>query len=215
MSKIIDLTNKKFGKLTVISISSFKHHHNRSIYWNCICDCGNKGIYNGYYLRNGDTQSCGCRKIAIHTQRLTKHGWSGTSTYSIWKGMINRCTNPNFSFYPHYGGRGIKVCKEWQENFINFLNDMGEKPFNKSLDRIDNFKGYSPDNCRWASAKTQARNTRRNIKIGEIRNGWKIIERITVNNIYKAKAQCIKCNRIVTRTTDNLTHRPCHCSPLS
>jgi hypothetical protein len=214
MPKFIDLNGQKFGQLTVLCKSSFKHFRNRCIYWKCRCDCGKIDIYNGAYLRNGDTQSCGCRKIAMHTKRLTKHGLYGTPTYQIWKGIVNRCTNKNEPAYPRYGGRGITVGDRWRNNFLNFLEDMGERPPDKSIDRINNSKGYFKENCRWTSPKTQARNTRRHVDIGEVRNGWEIIDRVTENNIYKAKAKCIKCNRIVIWETDNLTHRSCHCPSL-
>lgn len=90
-----------------------------------------------------------------------RHGQFGTRTYNIWGKMIQRCLNPKSSNYQHYGGRGILVCERWLD-FENFYADMGKAPASLSLDRIDNEKGYSPDNCRWATGKEQCRNTRRN-----------------------------------------------------
>ena len=86
--------------------------------------------------------------------------------YNAWCGMKTRCTNPNRPYFADYGGRGITVCERWRDDFAAFLADMGPKPSPRhSIDRIDNTKGYGPDNCRWATPADQARNTRRNINI--------------------------------------------------
>lgn len=92
------------------------------------------------------------------------HGGSRTVAYQRWEAMIQRCTNPNAKQYSDYGGRGIKIHEPWFK-FVNFLADMGQPPEKHSLDRINNDFSYSPDNCRWADAKTQHRNTRRNVFI--------------------------------------------------
>lgn len=106
----------------------------------------------------------------------TKHGYAGrgkqTKTYMIWGGMIARCTNPKDKSYPRYGGRGIDVCARWR-TFENFLADMGEKPEGMSIERIDNSRGYFPENCRWIPLAEQSRN-RRNVRLltfnGKTRN---------------------------------------------
>lgn len=91
-----------------------------------------------------------------------KHGYRNTPTYNSWMNMKVRCKNPKTHGYHNYGGRGIKVCEEWNNSFIKFLCDMGERPTGMSLDRINSEKGYYKDNCRWASDKQQLRNTRVN-----------------------------------------------------
>lgn len=98
--------------------------------------------------------------------RFRKHGHAPrngkkSKTYTTWRGMRNRCTNPKAPAYKNYGGRGITVCTEWRF-FKNFLRDMGESPKELSLDRVDNSKGYSKENCRWATKTEQAQNTRKN-----------------------------------------------------
>lgn len=88
-------------------------------------------------------------------------GWSLTRTYRIWHGMKDRCLNKNNARFNRYGGRGITVCERWMD-YRNFLADMGERPDGMSIDRIDNTKGYSPENCRWATTKQQSRNKSNN-----------------------------------------------------
>jgi len=157
MPAFIDVTGKKFGRLTA------KAYLGKS-YWSCICDCGNTAEVTMYRMKSGNTTSCGCRKRSVLGEATTKHGKAGTRTHRIWKAMRSRCNNPNLPRYKDYGGRGITVCKRW-EKFENFLADMGEAPKGMSIDRVNNDKGYSPKNCKWATTKEQNNNTRNTIRV--------------------------------------------------
>lgn len=159
-----DISGKRFGRLLIIGVS---HSEKRArlkgtvLYWKCKCDCGNEVIISGPNLNKGDSHSCGCYHSDLLIAANTKHGFCGTSEYDIWNGMKQRCENPNSRGYKNYGGRGITVCQEWIESFDAFYAYMGPRPTNLSIDRINNDGNYEPGNCRWATAKEQAQNTRR------------------------------------------------------
>lgn len=157
MPKALDLTNQRFGTL----VAKYATRLNGVRVWQCECDCGGASLVIAAALKNGNTRSCGCRKKAVLGVSTTTHGKSNTRTYRIWKGMKNRATNTNASCAHNYSKRGITLCEEWRV-FENFLYDMGEAPTGLTLERIDNNRGYSKDNCTWASYKQQARNTRIN-----------------------------------------------------
>ena len=149
MAKLKDLIGQKFGRLKVISRAL---HYKGRVSWVCICDCGIPKITDSNSLRTGQTASCGCMRIS--------HGQTGSALHKVWVSMRERCNNPRSKAYPYYGGRGITVCKRW-DNFELFLKDMGPRPPGHTVERRNNDKGYSPTNCRWATTTEQMRNTTR------------------------------------------------------
>ena len=165
-SYAIEMTGKVFGELTVIERDGYIREQAA---WICACTCGRKTRLPGSKLRSGRAKSCGCKSARMCAARgepaPVKHGHALHSTkkmsptYMSWAAMIQRCTNPNSAKYKTYGARGIGVCERWR-SFVNFLADMGERPFNKTLDRVDNYKGYELSNCRWATPSEQQKNLR-------------------------------------------------------
>lgn len=155
---LIDITGQKFGKLTAIKRADTS---SKKVFWVCKCDCGNLTTVESYKVRTGHTTSCGCVNAANLAKGKPTHGYSKTRTYLIWSLMIHRCRNPNSPIYHHYGGRGITVDPKW-DTFMGFLEDMGKAPDELTLDRIDNDKGYSKENCRWVTMAVQANNKRNN-----------------------------------------------------
>lgn len=164
MPKLKDLTGQKFGRLTVIERA--ENAKDGRAHWRCHCDCGNEVTVSSYHLTSGHTQSCGCLFLEGNN---THHKMAYTPVYSIWQNMLQRCNNPNRAGYKNYGGRGISVFPEWQENFQAFYNyvskleHFGEEGY--TIDRIDNNANYEPDNLRWADRKTQNRNRRNTILV--------------------------------------------------
>jgi len=155
------LPGDKYNRLTLLSEVPGQTVQASWRYWLCLCDCGTTKPVGLNHLRGGRSKSCGCLLSEILSEGRT-HGMDGTRTHTIWTSIIQRCTNQNYRRWGDYGGRGITLCSEWRNSFEAFLRDMGECPDGLSIDRINNDLGYSPDNCRWATATQQARNQRSN-----------------------------------------------------
>ncbi len=160
-----DLTGQRFGRLTVLEFVPTAGKHS---FWKCKCDCGNVKNIRSDVLLEGKTISCGCEKKKQDRINLVKnhsHKQSGKRIYYEWQGMKGRCYNSNNERYDSYGGRGIKMCDEWKNDFQAFydwamLNGYAD---DLSIDRIDNSGDYEPSNCRWTDNFTQSRNRRSNI----------------------------------------------------
>lgn len=169
MSKLIDLTRQRFGRLTVVGRAPNKK---RQPTWKCQCECGNLTIVQGGHLRAGISRSCGCLSRELLRERNKdntnhlRHGQSGyearacTGAYSSWRAMKTRAINSNATGHENYYDRGITICDRWLM-FENFYEDMGDRPKGMSIDRIGNDGNYEPGNCRWATREQQYENKRR------------------------------------------------------
>lgn len=157
-----DLKGLTFGRL---SVTGFFGTVNKKRKWNCVCSCGGLSVVATDSLMSGKTTSCGCRKKetslanCLNNSIKPRHGLTNTRVHKIWSGMLDR-VKPVGRYAENYYLRGITVCERWNV-FENFFEDMGHPPEGKSLDRVDVDKGYCKENCRWATATTQARNKQR------------------------------------------------------
>lgn len=160
MGRLIDMTGQRYGRLVVLE-RAYTDKDN-FIRWKCQCDCGNICYVRGYPMRTGATRSCGCLEkeniINFHLNNIT-HGYSKLPVYKIWKSMRKRCYSVSDKRYHRYGGRGIKICDEWQsaKAFVEWAFANGYRK-GLSIDRIDNDGDYCPSNCRWVTITENNRN---------------------------------------------------------
>lgn len=161
-----NLTGKRFERLVVLKqINDYikpngKHESN----WLCQCECGNIVEVLGYSLKSGHTKSCGClHEENLKTVAIT-HGDSYSKLYGVYTSIIDRCYNPNNKRFKDYGGRGIIVCDEWKDSYLNFKTWAIFSGYKEglSIDRENNDLGYNPSNCRWVTRIVQQNNMRRN-----------------------------------------------------
>lgn len=170
--KSIDISGERYGRLTAVKKVGVQKGRTK---WLFHCDCGNDVVRDLGGVRYGKTRSCGC----LHKEMMAKrncqsatHGESRTRLYAIWRGVKERCLTTTHKDYKRYGAKGITICEEWRDSYPAFkewafANGYDpEAPYGKcTLDRIDNSKGYSPDNCRWVDAKVQASNRKKGYEI--------------------------------------------------
>lgn len=159
---IEDFINKKYGRLLVISYDAKKGNNH---YVNCRCECGNTKSIRLSRLKSGETQSCGCIRIENleklrQINNIEKHGKSKEKLYNVYRNIKYRCYNSNCHIYKNYGGKGVKVCDDWLNDFMSFYNWAHSNGYQEglSIDRIDVNGDYEPSNCRWSDNTTQANN---------------------------------------------------------
>lgn len=164
MYKHNDLLGKEFGRLTVIAEAG--RTNDRHILWECKCTCGRIVNVSSKELSSGHTKSCGCLQKETIKKIRYKHGDRGSRLYSVWRTMKRRCENKNCKDYRWYGEKGVTVCDEWHDYsiFKEWALNNGYDEFAKrgscTIDRIDPYGNYTPNNCRWVSMKEQAKNKR-------------------------------------------------------
>lgn len=199
------LVDTRYGRWAVVEDLGQTRRGSRTVHLvRCKCDCGTVRDVSLGDLRSDKSRSCGCYKREVTIRRSTKHGEAAIKTksrlYGIWLNMRDRCNNPKNKGYPRYGGRGVTVCSEWQDYgaFLEWAKKNGYRE-DLSIDRMDNDKGYSPDNCRFADSFTQSQNRRNVIKyngkclkqycrehalsygavLSRLQNGWTVKDAVT------------------------------------
>lgn len=194
-----NIVGNKYGKLLVLEATE-KRSSNRNIIWKCLCECGNIAFVTTNSLNSGHTKSCGCllnyntlSQAGKKGGSIGKHYLSKTNLYKVYNHMIYRCYNKKNISYKNYGGRGIKVCEEWKNDFMSFYNWAINNGYRAdlTLDRIDVNGNYEPNNCRWATIKEQA-NNKRNNRFVEYKN-----EKYTISQL--SDKMNVKYNTLYTK----------------
>ena len=158
------MVGEKFGKLTVLQLlpedkEEYGKYSGKRVLVQC--ECGIVKSANMRSVSRGRTTSCGCARI----DKITKHGYSRDRIYSVYRSMLQRCSDKKHWLYPRYGGRGISVCDEWVNDisaFVKWANENGYRP-GVTIDRVENNDGYSPDNCRFVTKKENCNNTSKTV----------------------------------------------------
>lgn len=166
MANFKDMTGININNLKVIK--RVENYKDGKAQWLVECHCGNEFKAIGKHLRNGSIKSCGClksKRMTEYGKAKATHGDSKSRLFSIWLGMKKRCYYKKSVSYKNYGGRGIRVCHEWKNDYSNFKLWAMNNGYDESLtlDRVDNDGNYEPNNCRWASYLMQSRNKRNNV----------------------------------------------------
>lgn len=158
------------GRLTVLERAA-SLPGNRGARWVCQCECGNKTVARADGLRVGRSRSCGCLSAETAVAVHQKHGRCNSAEYTAWVNMRKRCSDQKSKSWPNYGGRGIKVCPEWDQSFEAFHSHVGDRPGEGfELDRIDNDGDYRPGNVRWVTKAENNKNRRSKARVREDRH---------------------------------------------
>lgn len=205
-----NLIGNTYGRLTVVDtaedlVSASGYH---TVMWKCRCECGELVTVRGKSLKGGVTKSCGCFQRDEMSERASKHGGFGSRLYAVWNSMRQRCNNENHRAYENYGGRGISICKEW-DDFSKFREWAASSGYDETaprgkytLDRVDVNGDYSPSNCRWVDMRSQANNRRCSIQLehdGETLNLHEWAERVGLDytTIWKRYSKGLPADEIL------------------
>ena len=163
MSQAQDLVGMRFGRLTVKE--NVGRDDSGNTLWRCTCDCGGETVTRSYTLKSGKAQSCGCLRREKIVASVKRHGDSRSRLYQIWRSMRGRCNRKTHKHYYLYGGNGIRVCDEWNNDYVPFMEWAHANGYSDelTLDRIDPNGNYEPSNCRWITMHDQARNKSTNV----------------------------------------------------